>query len=61
MQVVACMENLRNLSRKLTKRVRNAAVTRKVTVVTLTLLEVFGQLVPGKLVFVVRNLKLIGN
>jgi hypothetical protein len=31
---------------------------KKVTVATPTLLEVLGQVVPGKSVFVVRNLKL---
>ena len=47
---------LRNLSRKLPKRVRIATVMRKVTVATPIILKVMGIVVPEKIVIVVRNL-----
>ena len=47
---------MKNLSRKSTRKVRNIAVMRKVTVATPIILEVFGIVVPGKTVVVVRNL-----
>ncbi len=54
------MEKLRILLRKPTRGTRNIAITKKVTV-TQTPLEVLGQVAPGKVMLVVRNLKLIVN
>ncbi len=53
-------KNLRSLSRKPAREARNVVFMRKV-IATLTLLEVLGQVVLGKILFVVRNLKLRVN
>ncbi len=53
-------KNLRSLSRKPAREARNVIVMRKV-IATLTLLEVLGQVVRGKTLFVERNLKLRVN
>ena len=53
-------KNLRSSSRKPAREARNVVVMRKV-IVTPTLLEVLGQVVPGITLFVVRNLKLRVN
>ena len=47
---------MKDLSRRLTRKVRSVAGTRKVTVATPIILEVLGIVVPGKIVVVVRNL-----
>ena len=52
---------MRSLSRKPTKGAGNVIVERKVTVATLIPLEVFGQVVPGRVIFIVRKLKLKVN
>ena len=48
--------NLKSLSRKPPRVARSVVITRKVTA-TLIPLEVLGQVVLGKIVFIVRNLK----
>ena len=51
---------MRSLLRKPTREARNVIVMRKV-IATPTLLEVLGQVVLGKTLFTVRNLKLRVN
>ncbi len=47
---------MRNLSRKLTRKVRSVVITRKVTVVTPIILEVLVIVIPGKTVIDKINL-----
>ena len=53
-------KNLRSLSRKPAREEISVVVMGKV-IATLTLLKVLGQVVPGKTLFVVRNIKLRVN
>ncbi len=53
-------KNLRNSLRKQTRVARNTTITKKATA-TQTPLEILGQVVPGKTMIVLRNLKLITN
>ena len=46
---------MKNLSRKLARKIRSVALMRKVTVATPIILEVLGIVLPGKIVVVVRN------
>ncbi len=52
---------MRSLSRKPTKGAENIIVMKRVTVETLIPLDNLGQIVPRKIVLVVRNLKLKVN